>query len=105
MKRQNALTKFVVQQEFEKSGEVAKKAAKASGRGAKSESLLRPYPSYGELYNLSNKLPGEARESPFLSVNVLKPYKVPQEALPKSAASSPVASPNASLTRRQRAKA
>eukprot|EP00419_Tripos_fusus_P014103 CAMPEP_0172734646 /NCGR_PEP_ID=MMETSP1074-20121228/110420_1 /TAXON_ID=2916 /ORGANISM="Ceratium fusus, Strain PA161109" /LENGTH=221 /DNA_ID=CAMNT_0013563471 /DNA_START=12 /DNA_END=673 /DNA_ORIENTATION=+ len=76
-KRQNALTKYVAQQEFQKSGEVASQAAKESGRAARSESMLRPYPSYSELYNLANKLPGEARESPFLAVSVLKPYKVP----------------------------
>lgn len=105
-RRQQALTKFVVDKELEKSGEAARDAAKASGRDARSDSLLRPYPSYGELFNLSKTPPpGETRESPFLSVNVLKPYKVPQEALPKSVASSTVTSPTASLTLRQRAKA
>jgi len=97
LKRQTALTKFVVQQELQQSGEEASKAAKTSGRAARSQSAPRPYPSYSELYNLSSKLPGEARESPFLAVNVLKPYKVPEESLPTSVTSSTVTSPAALL--------
>jgi len=105
LKRQNALTKFVVEQELQKSGEAASKAAKASGKAARSHSAPRPYPSYNELYNRSIKLASEARESPFLAVNVLKPYKVPEEALPTSLASSTATSPTVSLTRHQPAKA